>query len=143
MKLSAPRPSSKRDDEVCRRFWHLLKPGGVLHLCAPNAEHPYNAAFPLDLDETGGHVRAGYTLESYAALLRPIGFEIVAHEGLGGRMRQRFNRRIKETQERWGAAAGLPLFFLALACLLFESRDADSDLPFSIYVQARKGQRMA
>ncbi|MBT8419554.1 MAG: class I SAM-dependent methyltransferase [Gammaproteobacteria bacterium] len=128
----------ERDTEVCRSFWWLLKPGGVLHLCAPNAEHPYNASFPLDPNETGGHVRAGYTLEDYRKLLEPIGFEIVAATGLGGPIRQAFNRRIKEVQERFGVAAGLPLFLVSLPFLVFESGQREKKMPFSIYIKALK-----
>lgn len=131
----------KGDEDVCRRFWEILKPGGTLHLCAPNAEHPYNAAFPLDPKEQGGHVRSGYTLESYGKLLRPIGFEIVRHEGLGGKIRQWFNRRTKETQERFGAAAGLVWFVAGAACLAFERRSSSPAVPFSIYIQARKTEK--
>jgi SAM-dependent methyltransferase len=126
------------DDAVCRRFSRLLKPGGCLHVCAPNAEHPYNAAFPLDPDESGGHVRPGYSLALYRLLLEPIGFEIDRVQGLGGPVRQAFNRRIKELQARFGAAAGVPLFLLSLPCLPFENRAKERYMPFSIYVRAVK-----
>jgi SAM-dependent methyltransferase len=128
----------RHDDAVCRSFWRLLKPGGFLHLCAPNADHPYNVTFPLDPEERGGHVRPGYTLSSWQALLAPIGFQIQVTEGLGGPVRQFFNRHIKETQERYGAWAGLPLFVLSQICLPFERRSAEAQSPFSIYVQAIK-----
>jgi SAM-dependent methyltransferase len=127
-----------RDEEVCRTFWRLLKPGGVLHVCAPNSAHPYNKSFPLDENESGGHVRAGYTLNAWHALLDPLGFQIQELEGLGGPIRQFFNRRIKETQERFGAFSGLPLFILAQVFLPFESRADEASKPFSIYVKAIK-----
>lgn len=128
----------ENDVEVCRSFWSLLEPGGVLHVCAPNADHPYNKQFPLDEDELGGHVRHGYTVETYRQLLEPLGFQIEQVVGLGGPIRQAFNRGIKETQGRFGAAAGLPLFLLALVALPFERRDVNPPVPFSIYVKARK-----
>jgi len=128
----------RRDTEVCRSFWRILKPGGVLHICAPNAEHPYNIGFPLDYEEKGGHVRPGYTEQSYRELLEPLGFEVEKVVGLGGPIRQAFNRRIKETQARFGAVAGVPLFLLALAILPFERRDVNPAMPFSLYVRARK-----
>lgn len=127
----------RRDADVCRKFFELLKPGGTLHLCAPNADHPYNAAFPLDLHETGGHVRPGYTLKSYAELLEPIGFRITATAGLGGPVRQAFNRRIKHTQARFGAAAGVPLFFISLPFLWID-RVIPTRSPFSLYLTALK-----
>lgn len=128
----------RRDRDVCESFYRMLKPGGVAHVCAPNAEHPYNAVFPLDPDEGGGHVRPGYTERSYRELLEPLGFRIEEVVGLGGPMRQAFNRRIKEIQARLGAAAGLPLFVLALLVLVFEARPDTVRTPFSIYVKARK-----
>lgn len=126
------------DRDVCADFWRILKPGGVAHICAPNAEHPYNRSFPLDHEEKGGHVRPGYTERSYRELLEPLGFQVEQLIGLGGPIRQAFNRRIKEVQARFGAAAGLPLFLLALLVLLFERRDVNPPVPFSIYVKARK-----
>lgn len=127
----------RNDRAVCAKFFELLKPGGVLHLCAPNAEHPYNATFPLDNDESGGHVRPGYTMQSYQALLEPLGFEILASAGLGGPIRQAFNRRIKNVQARFGAPAGIPLFFLSLPFLWIDDVLCVKT-PFSLYVQARK-----
>jgi 2-polyprenyl-3-methyl-5-hydroxy-6-metoxy-1,4-benzoquinol methylase len=121
-----------RDDRlICRKLWQALKPGGVLHLTAPNAEHPYNGSFPLDHDEQGGHVRPGYTPRDWRDLLEPIGFRIAAVEPLGGPVRQFFNRRIKEAQRRFGPAAGLPLFLLALPFLPLESRARERACPFA------------
>lgn len=128
----------RRDRVVCESFFRILKPGGVAHICAPNAKHPYNKAFPLDHQEQGGHVRPGYTEQDYRNLLEPVGFRVEEVVGLGGPIRQAFNRRIKETQARFGAAAGLPLFFLALAVLPLERFQPEPRVPFSIYVRARK-----
>jgi 2-polyprenyl-3-methyl-5-hydroxy-6-metoxy-1,4-benzoquinol methylase len=126
-----------RDDRsVCKKFFELLKPGGRLHVTSPNAEHPYNRDFPLDPDERGGHVRPGYTAQRFRALLEPIGFAVEEVSGLGGPVRQAFNRRIKATQERFGAAAGLPLFIAALPFLWLDP--PEPAVPFSLYVRARK-----
>lgn len=57
------------DTKVCSSFFKILKPGGVLHICCPNADHPYHRAYPLDAHESGGHVRSGYSYESYKELL--------------------------------------------------------------------------
>lgn len=127
----------QRDADVCRSFWNMLKPGGVLHLCAPNAEHPDNVHGDLDRDEDGGHVRPGYTLASYKALLEPIGFRIDASAGVGGPIREFFNRRMIVRQaggHPWIAAG---LFGLALLLVWFDP--AKPSVPYSIYVRAVKG----
>ncbi|MEM8973288.1 MAG: class I SAM-dependent methyltransferase [Pseudomonadota bacterium] len=126
------------DDEICMKFWRALKPGGALHITAPNSAHPYNRDFPIDEHERGGHVRPGYTLAEFKSLLEPIGFKIELSDGLGGPVRQAVNRRIKEVQRKYGVAAGVPLFALAPPLLLFDSRQKERDLPFSIYVKAIK-----
>lgn len=126
-----------RDDSgICRLFYELLKPGGCVHITTPNSDHPYNRVFPLDLEEKGGHVRPGYTPDSYRVLLEPIGFRLEEVSGLGGPVRQAFNHRIKEVQEALGAAAGFPLFALSLPFLALDSQKPTT--PFSLYVRARK-----
>lgn len=127
----------QRDEEVCRTFWRLLKPGGILHLTTPNADHPDNRATDLDLHETGGHVRPGYTRATCETLIEPIGFRIEEVRGIGGAVRQAFNRRIKRRQQRAGAMAGLPLFFLSLPFLPLDRLRPNAE-PVSIYVRARK-----
>ncbi len=41
----------RNDATVCRMFYEMLRPGGVLHLCCPNAEHPRWQGETLDLTE--------------------------------------------------------------------------------------------
>ncbi len=126
-----------RDDSgICSAFWRLLKPGGALHLTTPNGDHPYNANFPLDLHERGGHVRPGYNLVSFKTLLEPLGFEVEEFFGFGGPTRQWFNRTIKETQQRRGAWAGVPWFLLSLPLLWLDF--SAPKVPFSYYVRVRK-----
>lgn len=127
----------ERDDEMCSMFWRILKPGGALHICAPNAAHPYNAHHHIDEDEGGGHVRAGYTFESYDQLLSPIGFKISQRIGVGGPVRQAFNRKIKESQQRAGPLVGVPLFCLAIPFLPLDGLTRQA-APFSLYVKATK-----
>ncbi|MBK8066818.1 MAG: methyltransferase domain-containing protein [Rhodanobacteraceae bacterium] len=124
------------DRGICAAFYSLLKPGGYLHLTTPNADHPYNANFPLDLEEKGGHVRAGYNEAAFRDLLGPIGFQVEAPFGFGGAIRQWFNSRTKALQERFGPWAGVPCFLVALPLLPLDSRSPA--VPFSYYVQARK-----
>lgn len=125
-----------RDEAIIRSFFQLLRPGGVLHLCAPNADHPDNAASPLDPSETGGHVRPGYTLESYRRILEPAGFVIVNTRGIGGPVREFFNRRIIATERALGFWAGFILFLTAQ--LLVWLDPAEPRCPYSIYVRATK-----
>ncbi|MEX1027722.1 MAG: class I SAM-dependent methyltransferase [Candidatus Paceibacterota bacterium] len=131
----------REDGEICAKFFQLLRPRGVLHITAPNAAHPYNASFPLDPEENGGHVRPGYTEESYRSLLEPRGFVVDQLSGIGGPIRQAFNCRIKTIQERFGPAAGLPLFLASMPFLWLDPQEPS--VPFSLYVKARKPQRAA
>lgn len=128
----------KDDEKVCKRFLELLKPGGVLHVCAPNALHPYNIAFPLDAHERGGHVRSGYLVSDFKRIFESLGLLVECFEGIGGPLRQAFNWRIKELQRKYGALAGLPLFAIAMPMLPFDSKRGESEMPFSIYVRLRK-----
>ena len=125
-----------RDEAVCRSLFALLKPNGVIHICCPNADHPYNRSFPLDPGENGGHVRAGYTYESYRRLLEPIGFRIVGQRGLGGPVRQFFNSRIKRLQEKYGDVVAFPLFLLSFLFLWLDREEAR--VPYTLYVKAVK-----
>ncbi|MEM4188453.1 MAG: class I SAM-dependent methyltransferase [Candidatus Hadarchaeum sp.] len=126
-----------RDDHrICESFFEILNPGGVLHLCCPNADHPDNQSQELDDSESGGHVRPGYTWESYRRLLEPIGFELSPAIGLGGPIRQRLNRYITQFQQQVGLGPAI-LFFLISYPLL--ALDADNPrVPYSLYIRARK-----
>ena len=126
-----------RDDHaVCRMFFDLLTPGGCLHVTTPNANHPDNRTSELDASEKGGHVRAGYTPEMYRGLFEPLGFALEEVCGLGGPIRQLFNRCIIATQERIGAAAGVPLFFMALPFLRLDP--ASPRVLFCYYARVRR-----
>lgn len=126
-----------RDDRaVCRRFHQLLKPGGCVHVTSPNASHPYNVSFPLDPDESGGHVRPGYTSEAYRALFTGAGLVLEEVAGLGGPVRQAFNWRIKGLETRIGRGAGLPVFLAAVPFLWLDG--SSPAVPFSLYARARK-----
>ncbi len=124
------------DTQVCEKFYQLLKPGGVLHITTPNAEHPYNKAFPLDTQEKGGHVRPGYTETSFRMLLEPIGFNVENISGLGGPIRQFFDDKIKTTQEKLGPICGVPIFAIAMPFLVIDRFITGT--PFCLYVRARR-----
>lgn len=126
-----------RDDrKVCSAFFKILKPGGILHLCCPNAEHPDNMNHELDTEESGGHVRPGYTEAQYRTLLEPLGFQVGPTIGLGGKLRQSLNKAILRIEKRLGLFAAV-LFFLAVSPMLIVDEKAPR-IPYSLYVRASK-----
>jgi SAM-dependent methyltransferase len=127
----------KDDAQICREFFRLLRPGGVLHLCCPFAQHPKWLAEDLDVQEVwGGHVRAGYTMQSYRELLTPVGFEVATFEGMGGRELVKWSDRMFRAQGRAGTAGGLALLAGALPVV---ARDAAPvEQCYSLYAKAVK-----
>jgi SAM-dependent methyltransferase len=124
-----------RDDaRVCRALFAVLKPGGVLHLCTPHAMHPRHQREVLDTEEKGGHVRPGYTEESYRKLLEPIGYRIEQVVGLGQPRLVRADAFLRRIRNRVGDAVALPLFPLAALGLL--GNQLNPKVPFSLYVKA-------
>jgi hypothetical protein len=119
-------------------FYQALKPGGVLHLCCPNAVHVDNRNGPLDDRETGGHVRAGYTYDTYRQLLQPIGFELSDPVGLGGLIRQTCNKVVLLAQQYGGLVLGIPAFVMVLPFSSLDRVLMRHSIPFSIYVRATK-----
>ena len=127
-----------RDDRlVCEHFFRALNPGGVLHLCCPNARHPRWAAEVLDHEERGGHVRHGYTEDDYRRLLEPLGFEVAALEGVGGAALVFVQEHVQTLARRWAGEVGAALVTLAALPLIALDPRRPAD-PFSIYVKAVK-----
>lgn len=126
----------EHDEEVCRKFYAILNPGGLLHLCCPNAAHQDHQEHNLDRTESGGHVRAGYTIESYRQLLEPIGFDVSEPVGLGGPVRQFCNKRITNAQYVGRLPLGLVTFVALAPMAAFDT--ATPSLPYSLYVIAKK-----
>ncbi|MBV9328300.1 MAG: class I SAM-dependent methyltransferase [Chloroflexi bacterium] len=125
-----------RDAEVVASFADVLRPGGVLHLCCPFALHTSNNLGRVNGPEDGGHVRDGYTLETYQSLLARAGLQIVACGGLGSPLLVNLDRRLSLFRGRHGDAAALPLF---LVCLPLTWLDRPNPrMPLSLYVQATK-----
>lgn len=123
------------DEAVCRTFWQLLRPGGVLHLCCPNSQHPRWQREKLDAFENGGHVRHGYTESDFCRLLEPIGFGIDCSEGVGGPLLVLLQERVQAPLRRMLGETGAAL--AAAAAVPFVAFDkASPSLPFSIYVRA-------
>lgn len=125
-----------RDREVATEFFRVLRPGGALHLCCPYRLHPRHLGEVLDTDESGGHVRAGYTEEDYRRLLEPIGFGIESVVGIGTPAVYQADRVLRAIRSRFGDWAALPLLPIALPAVWFAA--LNPRIPFSLYVKAVK-----
>jgi 2-polyprenyl-3-methyl-5-hydroxy-6-metoxy-1,4-benzoquinol methylase len=126
----------RRDVEVVREFFRILRAGGVLHVCCPYRMHPRHQSEVLDLNETGGHVRSGYTEDDYRELLEPVGFKIDRVIGVGSRLVCLADKLLRAIRNRFGDVVALPLFPLTLPLLWFAR--PNPSVPFSIYVKAIK-----
>jgi SAM-dependent methyltransferase len=126
-----------RDDvSVVCEFYRVLRPGGVLHVCCPNKDHPRHRDEVLDTSESGGHVRRGYDADSYRALLEPAGFLIERMVGVGPRSLYLADRALGWLEQKLGFAGAA--LFLPLALPLVRLAPADPATPFSLYARAVK-----
>jgi len=127
------------DKLIIEHFFNLLKPQGILHLCCPNSSHPEHNLGRVNNPEDGGHVRDGYTLESYATLLNPAGFKIIDSLGIGTPALERVHTNLKFIRNRFGDIVAMPIFLLVWPFLRFIDKP-ETKSPFSIYVKAIKEQ---
>jgi SAM-dependent methyltransferase len=125
-----------RDAEVVAIFHDILKPGGILHLCCPNAQHPEHHLGRVNGPEDGGHVRDGYTWESYRALLEPAGFRIETRVGLGSSVLLALDRPVRFIRNHFGTLAAIPLFLVVWPFTWMDH--LNPPVPFSVYVKAIK-----
>ncbi len=121
---------------VIRHFYDLLNDSGILHLCCPYALHPEHNLGRVSAPEDGGHVRDGYTAESYRALLFPAGFEIVKVVGLGSPFLVKLDKLVRAMDHRFGHAFALPVFLLAWPLTYLDT--LNPRVPHSLYVMAVK-----
>jgi SAM-dependent methyltransferase len=124
------------DSSVVKEFYRILRPGGVLHVCSPHRLHPRHQSEVLDTEETGGHVRAGYTEEDYRKLLEPVGFSIDSVVGIGPQSVYLADKVLRFIRNRVGDVPALPLLPLALPFIWFARMNPP--MPFSLYVRATK-----
>jgi SAM-dependent methyltransferase len=126
-----------RDDQaIVKQFYRILKPGGVLHVCSPNRRHPRHQAEVLDRNESGGHVRQGYTEGDYRTLLGGVGFAIDRVAGVGPRSVYVADKILRMIRNRWGDVTAVPL--LAFALPIVRMAKLNPAVPFSLYVRAIK-----
>ena len=126
----------KRDREVVQMFARLLRPGGRLILCCPHALHPEHALGRTDEPETGHHVRDGYTIESYQALLDSSGLVITTVLGLGSPLLCKLDKFLRKARHNVGDLGSFPIFLLLLPLVRFDYRNPK--MPFSMAVVAEK-----
>lgn len=127
-----------KDRDVMRIFAQILTDNGVLHLCCPYAFHPEHKLGRTNEPENGDHVRDGYTLESYKALLESAGFTIVSHMGLGSNVLCRTDQVIRVIRNHFGDVSALPIYLLVgWLALLLDDR-IEPKVPYSLYVQGVK-----
>lgn len=124
----------RRDADVVRQFYRLLRPGGVVHICCPNRLHPRHQREVLDEQETGGHVRQGYTEDDYRQLLTPLGFQIEQIVGIGTPAVYLADKCLRRIRSTVGDLAALPLFPLLLPAVWLAG--FNPAVPFSLYVRA-------
>lgn len=125
-----------RDAEMVGLFRDRLKPSGRLLLCCPNSLHPDHALGRTANPETGGHVRDGYTLGSYRALLEPCGFKITAVIGVGSQWLVGLDRILRAARNRAGDLLAFPLFLCLVPLTSFDV--ADPQMPFSLAIVAER-----
>jgi 2-polyprenyl-3-methyl-5-hydroxy-6-metoxy-1,4-benzoquinol methylase len=131
----------RHDSEVVNEFFRILRPGGLLHLCAPNRLHPRHQAEVLDTNESGGHVRAGYTEEEFRRLLEPVGFRIKSVTGLGTTAIVCADEFLRPVRSHVGDWLALP--FLPLMLPLVRFAKLNPAVPFSLYVCAERPNLLA
>ncbi len=126
----------KRDRDVVQMFADLLNPGGRLLLCCPYALLPEHNLGRTDEPETGYHVRDGYTLETYHAILEPVGLRIRRVIGLGSPLLVWLDRQLRSMRHHVGDFWAFPLFLLMLPLTRLDNEHPS--VPFSLAVVAEK-----
>jgi SAM-dependent methyltransferase len=126
----------RRDREVVKEFYRILRPGGLLHVCCPYRLHPRHQAEVLDRNETGGHVRSGYTEEDYRALLEPVGFRIQDVVGIGTPGVYHADRILRLIRTKVGDLLALPILPFTLPFVRLAK--FNPHIPFSLYTRAVK-----
>lgn len=127
------------DQKVVNSFYRLLKPGGVLHLCAPNKLHPVHDGITPSATEDGWHVRKGYDEADFRNLVEKAGFSAQAFTGIGNEYTFKTDHFVRKMRKKYGHAPALPLFAVANMVSKIAGHECkDLTKAFSIYVKAVK-----
>ena len=105
-----------RDDLVVEHYYNALRDDGVLHLCCPFSDHPGNKGRVCIDESRGWHVRDGYTMETYRALLEPAGFQIVKSAGFGSPLLVKMTNIIQPVFSRMEPPSRFHCFFSPGRC---------------------------
>jgi SAM-dependent methyltransferase len=100
------------DEQLVRRLARLLRPGGLLLISAPSADHPPLLGEAVSETEDGGHVRWGYTPQRIAEIVETAGLQLVAQGAVSGFVSQKLTnlmRRGQRSHVALGWALVLPL----------------------------------
>ena len=127
-----------RDQEVIQSFADLLRPGGRLVLCCPYALHPDHSKGRTNEPEDGGHVRDGYTVETYRILLEDAGLKITKELGLGAPLLCAVDRFERWMRNHLGDPICIPLFLVILPLTWLDY--VNPKVPFSLAVVAEKAK---
>src|ERR1035441_8230938 len=99
----------------------------ALPICCPHALHPEHALGRTDEPETGYHVRDGYTIESYHALLDSSGLVITTVLGLGSPLLCKLDKFLRKARHNVGDLGSFPIFLLLLPLVRFDYRNPKID----------------
>lgn len=133
----------QRDDEAVRGLAGRLGPGGVLHVSSPYADRRPYAGEVLSDREDGGHVRLGYTRESFDVLLRGAGLDPVLHDQAVGPASRALLELVNRAEERGGRAAGVAALVGGLPVTLADRLPGRTDYGRALIVYAQGVKRAA
>lgn len=122
---------------VLKEFYRILKPQGLLHLCAPYQFHPDHNLGRVNNPEDGGHVRDGYTIDSMEALIQELGFKKEYSANLVNFSVWEIFNRIDRARVKYGEKIVLPLSYLVRGLVILLDR-TPSEMPHSIYTLGSK-----
>jgi SAM-dependent methyltransferase len=134
----------KDDRRIIAVFSQVMKPDGLLHLCAPSADRKPYYGETISNIEDGNHLRLGYTFDQLAEMLNKEGFKIINRDSAVGFIGQKLidlNNWIdiaflKNKSGRIKDLAHFIIFIILYPFTLFDAIILSR--PLNIYVAAKK-----